>query len=713
MGVLLLALAACAQTTASASTVVSVWAEATHAQSERAAPSDTVHYPLPTCTEVPAPRFTAASWVAPAGLDPDVEEVLRTTVFGTLGDPREGLLHEVMLWQLDTSERESFPSRSLEPVATAGIALVRSVPGERPLGIQGSNAVALESVGPAIDVVGACRTAVAVGRETNDGRVLNHAEFADVEARHAIRARCPGYGAAAQLAILGEADLANDVVRWIGIPTEPERAVRLWWSASRDIGLAIDAFIMGDLCLARHATRRVLVDWAAFQASPSAAVICQRYRRCGVEESAELLAVGIERRSASAREYTHVPILDNGPLAPEVISQLVAAIEDVRIPLGSSYSGSPWAGEPLHDGLVRMGDAAIPALIAVLAQPDRLTRSPVFEQGDVYPYHLMSVHRFAEDLLREMLVMPVESPYLACAFALDAAPDAAAIYRARFERVRGMSLAERCFTDLRESSDNESWAHSAFCLIEEAPYRADARPSTDADGNRPLVGEPLRARTSPTVTQVMSGRALDALRLASPDACTIAEYTIDWDPRGTPSWLPRFHQLCARTEDCDCTHLLGADPYASTPTSRARLLDHAEIDEAESEWSVVARYPAERASRRFLDRAAREDPLTLYARAIIDPRLLDAVPGLRERVLTALADHAPSTDPNMSENCWNCEWRAIDAMRRCDDLAMRVQRAAEVGADWSTQFSIQERVTERDVRIARMVARVRGEGPAP
>lgn len=532
-----------------ATTVRPVATRASHESAARAPTPDppmateSRHYPLPTCSHVPAPRFTAASWVAPPGLEPVVEHFLREHVFGTLIDPREGPLRQVQTWvHYDASDVDDtrISTRSI-------VARVLEVPDQNPVAVTSYGTYAVESVGAHIDVVSACRAALALTPETTL-QFATPEQWIALEARVQIRSMCPPE-AGAQLALLGEVELANTVLlsTILRTLTPTESAERGWYNAAGLLEHAIQTMLMGDDCLALANARSVPGLWAAFEAKPEAATVCAM-GDCHLGERAERLIVGLERRVASPRVESLNPTSVDGGVNQELAERLAETIADVaRARHDASYTAQV---STLKQALLNSGDLAIPSLIARLERPDGLMQGRN-ESTYGYWFDVVTVHDFVRTLLDEMLVMrrahtPSSRPSM-----LEAAPDDAAAYRARFERVRSMSVTERCLYVLRASQDSWDWAtaaHQLFIMM------------ADAEADEPATSDSLRRGAPPGATRLIVRRARDALhRRQVGDACDLAFAAARWEPTATASWGTSFERLCRETTGCECADFLDAE----------------------------------------------------------------------------------------------------------------------------------------------------------
>jgi len=505
-------------------------------------PPETTHYPMPTCTHLPAPRFSADSWVAPPGLDPNIERFLRSSVFGTLRDPREGPLRQVKVWGHGEPRHDNPDAEHIQAWPTT--ARIREVPGQHPIAVCGRSVAAIESVGDTMDVVVLCRAArkallepLTPPPENLSGRELTDQLRAYMEQRDA-RLGCP-VDVGAQVAFLGEVDLANAVLR-SALPSSPLLAAEAQWdNAALLLRGAIETMLIGDDCLALDQMRGVPAAWSAFEAEPEAAAVCAT-RDCTLDKYAARWTLGLERRVAN-------PLAESSrPATAFDISRATAAELDasfdaiVRARHDSSYE--PRIGE-LRAALIGAGDAAIPALLARLGQPDLLMQGSL-PTSFADRFEAYTVHDFVRLVLDELLVMQLVFRSSEPQRLLEpSGPDVAA-YRARFEEVRGLSPMEKYLHVLRRSRDTVEWRAAGWQL-------ADLR---RIDPDEPRNTAPLASSAAlASGTRLLAARALSALRGGQfDDACALAFAVTEWEPGETPSWLPRWERACRRSTGCTC-----------------------------------------------------------------------------------------------------------------------------------------------------------------
>lgn len=213
------------------------------------------------------------------------------------------------------------------------------------------------------------------------------------------------------------------------------------------------------------------------------------------------LAADLERRAAEPQRVgVLVRGLDNFPVQSERIAALIHDLDLVRARQWGQPGGVSLVEDPIVAALIQEGEAAVEPLLDCLENDTRLTRSIAF-------------HR---DFFRQRMVIPVSRAAGAALQAIlqtrfsGGAPE----IRAYWNRYRGLSLYERCYAILQDDAAAARWLEAAtlitrpenetafpggFHIPQPAPTHAPVR----------LRGEPLRAKSNPSVSELLARRALE------------------------------------------------------------------------------------------------------------------------------------------------------------------------------------------------------------
>jgi hypothetical protein len=418
---------------------------------------------------------------------------------------------------------------------------IRETEGGPPVAILWDTVAAVESVGAEVDLVEACRASLELGTEEESASDAPAAMRA-VLLRPWILAQCPR-SAAAQLIHTGEVELGTAVLRR-SLASQPVTAFavaeRDWFNVTGTLGHALSTMHVGDACLALAIARQAAAAWDAFQLQPGADAVCAQ-RDCSAVGDPARLILGLERRIAAAPTVTL-------PLAPiansytaETAPSLVRRLDEMTHQPCDAFDSS--AFYVLMRAIRGAGDLAVPALIARLEEPDALTQTRR-ENSYGYYFDVVTVHDLVRTFLDEVLVLRFSWAANDEGSMLEAAPDHAAIYRARFEVVRGMSHAQRSLELLRSSRDVREWRMGAMLLQEQMSYAWASNAASVAT---------LREETGATAGPLMLRRVFDALRLGDTEAaCNLAQAAVEWNLSASSRWARRSLRACARIPGCEC-----------------------------------------------------------------------------------------------------------------------------------------------------------------
>jgi len=252
----------------------------------------------------------------------------------------------------------------------------------------------------------------------------------------------------------------------------------------------------------------------------------------------------LERRE---RENIRVPVLDRGLTNfPAQSSRIEALIHDLDL-VSARQSGQPGGVsltfDPIIAALVNEGDAAVDALLDCYEKDKRLTRSVSFGRDFFRSRNVIPVATVAGVALRSILQGTFQG-----------VPD----MRAYWRKYRAMPIEERWYAILNDDAETLRWLEAAGNITRPANQTMDygggfLTTSTLApSASLKLRGESLRGKSSPSVTDLLTRRALDIV------PTNAAAYN-----------LPTACELCLRLADWDI-HTAG--PVATTLVERCRMV---------------------------------------------------------------------------------------------------------------------------------------------
>jgi hypothetical protein len=202
---------------------------------------------------------------------------------------------------------------------------------------------------------------------------------------------------------------------------------------------------------------------------------------------------------------------------PDRIKALIADLEYVSARQWGQPGGVPISSDPIVQTLIRQGDAAVEPLLDVLINDDRLTRSVSFGR-DFFRYrHCIGVSAAAADALEGILQTTFPNDYDVSS--PDKRRQLAAAMRTFWLAHRGLTGPELWYNVLADDGETvDHWKNAAAHIVTrsnswyENPGFAQVTPlnwgSVSSFGStEPLVGEILRNRTNPSVTELLIKRA--------------------------------------------------------------------------------------------------------------------------------------------------------------------------------------------------------------
>jgi hypothetical protein len=246
-----------------------------------------------------------------------------------------------------------------------------------------------------------------------------------------------------------------------------------------------------------------------------------------LEQFPQLLA-DLERREIEGPRVSVVNVgLTNIADPSKRVAALIHDLDLVQAHQWGQPGGVNLADDPVVSALIQEGDAAVEPILDCLNHDERLTRSVVF----------------GRDFFRDRRVIPVKNAAgTAVQIILHAGFEGkVSEIRAYWNKYKGLKLEDRWYAILDDDEARARWQEAAANIVQPTnvttfPYGFSME--TPAPTNKPvrLRGEILRARTNPTVTELMSRHALE-VPTNNPGAydisasCQMALYLMAWDPK--------------------------------------------------------------------------------------------------------------------------------------------------------------------------------------
>lgn len=636
----------------------------------------------------PAPPTVAAHERAAPDLD-DALSMRTANAANGLPDPHGATLHDVVLprYALGVDGHDT-------PISTRALVVPGATRGVR-FAIFGGILWPVSSLGPELDLIEECTAAVAL------------AEGGDAEA---AEARCPLADAWPALLDARQTELATR-----------------WWATEG--ALVAEALATEDRLLSLE-VRGV----AAFGAAEDGQA------RRDLEAATAILEHGVE-----------VPVVGSvfraRPPAPRIDDALVAAVlaeldrraadpapeagsdEALLHALGDLHAESV-ADAPEVSAIVERGEAMVPALLDALDDDARLTRR--VEIGSRHRVQILPRYDAVWAALASVVdhAVRVEGAFSDWLFMNPTAVRARAreAMRAYWTAHGHQTPVERRWAVLSDTSASlADRLVAAHWITDDRPRRRYFSPFTfsslerahDPDDGAPLLGEPLRARESPSVADLLAGLLHETL--ATDDAigaCDVAAAGETWDAaRFGAAALADLRALAVRP-GCTCApHLAAAfdeaDPTLPTAVLQAESGSLLVSTDAET-IDHMARWAAEPGFARAM-RAAYRTPEPIVGMRLSSAALL-ALRGVapsRDYVVSRLRDRHPA---GTLEPRGNDGWLEADrggmlitlpapitapiAMRRCDVTAIQLAATLEI------EFPSWGSSAERDAAIAAFVERL-------
>ena len=308
----------------------------------------------------------------------------------------------------------------------------------------------------------------------------------------------------------------------------------------------------------------------------------------------ELLA-DQERR---AKEPPRGPVPARGGDPAARVAALIRDFDQIHVvtPM-SNYSGGTPAEGAIVKEVVAEGDAAVAPLLDALESDTRLTRC-ILSRNRIDHLGPVSeaVYEALQRLLKTKRLMDDSSDYTLLK-TVEGRKRLAAAARALWEKNRAVPLIDHWYRTLRDDSASRArWLEAATGLIQPPGigtpqflmYFTVRRPGQPP---RPLMGEPLRNRRDPSVSELLARRCQEIAgtgkALSIPDskllrACDLGIQFTWWDEAGALPTLQSLMATCLqRSRDPQQASQNGSYTryIAGFTIARARAGDRAALDE--------------------------------------------------------------------------------------------------------------------------------------
>jgi hypothetical protein len=262
-----------------------------------------------------------------------------------------------------------------------------------------------------------------------------------------------------------------------------------------------------------------------------------------LDQLPQLLA-DLERRANEPKDKSVIEIgLTNFPNQADRIAVLIEDIDLVKARQFSQPGGVAPQMDPIVQSLIKEGDAAVDPLLDCLENDKRLTCSVGFGRDFFRDRHVLTVASAAMAALEEILHAQFQN---------------AAEVRAYWKQNKGSKLEDRWYATLKDNQAGvERWAEAAKNITQ--PDNVNGVPGigfyqkNPTPTNQPvrIHGESLRSKTNPSVSELMTRRALEAasaepgpLPVQLNTACEIGLCLVSWDIQASSSTAKQLVDNC-------------------------------------------------------------------------------------------------------------------------------------------------------------------------
>lgn len=177
------------------------------------------------------------------------------------------------------------------------------------------------------------------------------------------------------------------------------------------------------------------------------------------------------------------------------VATLIEHLDDYAAAQYMQPGGLNVSGDPINAALFEIGDDAVEPLIDVCENDTRLTKAVSYHR-DFFPMRkIWPVKEVAYHAIEQILDYPQIEKYKS-----DQPP--VALLRKYWESVKNLPQDERYFLSLADDTlESHRWIAAVNSIVRRTGFRRDG----------PMQGESLRDKTSPSVSDLMSKRALQMM----------------------------------------------------------------------------------------------------------------------------------------------------------------------------------------------------------
>jgi hypothetical protein len=211
------------------------------------------------------------------------------------------------------------------------------------------------------------------------------------------------------------------------------------------------------------------------------------------------------------------------------VAALIRDLEEVSARQWGQPGGVSLREDPIVQAIIAQGETAVEPLISVIETDTRLTRSVSFSRNFHYDRHLIGVHEAAYTALVEILkttqFSSTDNNYDLLNAGMPGRKKLAADIRSYLKEFGNLPREERWYRILKDDAANgDQWVEAAAFIIQPSDrnYLPPSWAFTGSHAPGPgdafqLRGEPLRAKTNPTVSELFIRRMNELSQRAAGD----------------------------------------------------------------------------------------------------------------------------------------------------------------------------------------------------
>lgn len=272
----------------------------------------------------------------------------------------------------------------------------------------------------------------------------------------------------------------------------------------------------------------------------------------------DFLSVLPELARDQERRATRKSALPEGPTPESKAAALVERLDEVAARQMGQPGGVDLASDPIVQRLIELGTPAVPHLLRAIESDMRLTRSVHFWRDFSRHRTVLGVHEAAYVAIASILDVSMFDPSSTgdnlTARGTEGRKTLATALRTYWEKWKDVSPEEKWLTILSDDKETpKHWLDAASLLVEPSNVKRHQSSMVftskwvTSGGNAAMRGEPLRARTNPSVTDVMVRRVGQLSK--QEEACAMALDLAAWDLRAAQKPLADLARQLAPSGD--------------------------------------------------------------------------------------------------------------------------------------------------------------------